>query len=199
MLDEDALVEAARGGDSTAFGQLWQQLAPPVGGYLRSRGVVDVDDVTSEVFMAAFARIADFAGGGVQFRRFIFTLAHHKSVDDTRRRFGPKVPRHEVLDDASDPRSAASAEDEALREVYGEQVQQLLTMLPDVQREVLLLRVVAGLDVSDVASVLGRSSGAIKQLQHRALTTLRSGLNPAGTDRVQTVTADATPPIATTT
>ena len=199
MLDEDTLVEAARGGNSAAFGQLWERLAPAVGGYLRSRGVADVDDVTSEVFMAAFARIGDFAGGGVQFRRFIFTLAHHKSVDDTRRRFGPRVPRHEVLDDDTDPRSAASAEDEALREVYGEQMQQLLALLPDVQREVLLLRIVAGLDVADVASVLGRSDGAVKQLQHRALTTLRRGVNPAAAQGARTVTADAAPPIATTT
>jgi len=196
VLDEDALVEAARGGNSIAFGQLWEQMAPAVGGYVRSRGVADVDDVTSEVFVAAFAKIADFVGGAVQFRRFIFTLAHHKSVDDTRRRFGPRVPRHEVLDEASDPRSAASAEDEALRQVYGEQVQQLLALLPDVQREVLLLRVVAGLDVADVASVLGRSDGAVKQLQHRALTTLRRGLDPAGPDSTRTVTADGTPPIA---
>jgi RNA polymerase sigma factor (sigma-70 family) len=210
MDQHDALVSAAVAGDPGAFGELWESLSPKVVGYLRGRGVADPDDVTSEVFLAAFTRIGDFVGDGRQFRRFLFTVAHHKSVDDIRRRFGPRAPRQVELTEAGDPRRAASAEDEALREVYGEQIQQLLASLPPVQREVLLLRVVTGLDVADVAAVVGRSEGAVKQLQHRALTSLRGQLavgvarapavaGVAGTRPGATVTAAVRRPITGTT
>lgn len=199
MLEEDALVAAARSGSPWAFERLWERLAPTVAAYVRARGVADADDVTSEVFLAAFARIGDFAGQGAQFRRFVFTLAHHKAVDDIRRRFGPGVPRIQQLDDDNDPRAGSSAEDEVLRDLYGARTQRLLALLPDVQREVLLLRVVAGLDVADVAQLLGRSPGAIKQLQHRALTTLRLHSRRAGSNALHAVTNRPPAPMAETT
>lgn len=199
VVDEDALVAAARNGGGWAFERLWERLAPTVAAYVRARGVADADDVTSEVFLAAFARIGDFAGDGVQFRRFVFTLAHHKAVDDIRRRFGPRVPRTQELDAENDPRRAASAEDEALRDLYGARTQQLLDLLPDAQREVLLLRIVAELDVAEVAQLLGRSHGAVKQLQHRALITLRRHSRPARADVVGGVTNGTASAIAETT
>ena len=195
MRDEDALVQAARAADTEAFGELWLRLAPTVASYVRSRGVLDVDDVTSEVFAAAFARIGDFVGGGVQFRRFVFTLAHHKAVDDTRRRFGPRAMALRPFEDEADPRRAASAEEDAVRDLYGEQLQRWLDALAPAQREVLLLRVVAGLDVADVAAVLGRSQGAVKQLQHRAIVTLRrcAALEPgAAWDEIAPIQAPPT-------
>jgi RNA polymerase sigma factor (sigma-70 family) len=191
---EDDLVVAARSGGTWAFAELWRLMAPTVAGYVRSRGVADPDDVTSEVFLAAFARIGDFEGSAVQFRRFLFTLAHHKSVDDIRRRFGPRVPRFDELDVDSDPRRSSSAEEVALSGHLDPHLADALAALPESQREVLLLRVVAGLDVSEVAAVIGRSEGAVKQLQHRALTTLRSEL-PDRTSAVG-VTNRALPPIA---
>jgi RNA polymerase sigma-70 factor (ECF subfamily) len=191
---EDALVASARAGGTWAFGQLWLLLAPVVAAYLRARGVSEPDDVTSEVFLAAFARIGDFSGGGAQFRRYVFTLAHHKSVDDVRRRFGPAARRSVEISEAVDPRRDLSAEDQALAGVDPE-LTALLAALPEAQRDVLLLRVVAGLDVAEVAELLGRSEGAVKQLQHRALTTLRQRL-PAQTGRALTVTGSPVPPIA---
>lgn len=208
MRDEDTLVQAACAADTEAFGELWLRLAPTVASYVRSRGVVDVDDVTSEVFAAAFARIGDFVGGGAQFRRFVFTLAHHKAVDDIRRRFGPRALQLRPLDDEVDPRRAASAEDDAVRDLYGEQLQRWLGALAPAQREVLLLRIVAGLDVADVAAVLGRSQGAVKQLQHRAIATLRrcAAQEPGGawdaaapTDTPATVTSGPPAPMTRTT
>jgi len=194
---EDELVAAARAGGSWAFAELWRLLSPKVAAYVRARGVADPDDVTSEVFLGAFTGIRDFEGGAVQFRRYLFTLAHHKSVDDIRRRFGPRVPRHEELTPSSDRRRAPSAEEVALEGRLHPAVSAVLAELPARQREVLLLRVVAGLDVADVAEILGRSDGAVKQLQHRALTALRAQLAPE--PEAATVTRLALPPMAGTT
>ena len=174
MIDEDALVAAAVGGDLVAFSRLWQLLSPIVAGYLRARGVRDVDDVTSEVFLATYARLRDFSGDGSAFRRYVFTLAHHKSVNDIRSRYGPRVPLQVPISEETDTRRSPSAETEALSDELDEQLEDMLRLLPEVQREVLLLRVVAGLTVGQVADILGRTSGAVSQLQHRALTSLRS-------------------------
>ena len=66
--DVDLLVGAARAGGAWAFGRLWERFSPVVHGYLRARGVRDPEDVTSEVFLAAFRRVGDFEGDGRAFR-----------------------------------------------------------------------------------------------------------------------------------
>jgi RNA polymerase sigma-70 factor (ECF subfamily) len=192
---EDELVAAARSGGVWAFAQLWELLSPRVAAYVRSRGVAHPDDVTSEVFLGAFARIGDFRGGGLEFRRYLFTLAHHKSVDEIRARFSPRVPRHVQMTEGVDPRCAPSAEDVALEGQLDHAVAAVLATLPAAQREVLLLRVVAGLDLAEVAAIVGRSEGATKQLQHRALQSLRRQL-PGQTRRGSAVTVEVTPPMA---
>ena len=107
------------------------------------------------------------------------------------------MPRHEELTPSSDRRRAPSAEEVALEGRLHPAVSAVLAELPARQREVLLLRVVAGLDVADVAEILGRSDGAVKQLQHRALTALRAQLAPE--PEAATVTRLALPPMAGTT
>jgi RNA polymerase sigma factor (sigma-70 family) len=84
MKDLDSWVQAARVGGEWAFSLLWEDLSGPVAGYLRARGVHDVEDVTSEVFLAAFKGIRGFQGNGDSFRSWLFTIAHHRSVDAIR-------------------------------------------------------------------------------------------------------------------
>lgn len=181
MDDLDLLVGAARAGGGWAFGRLWEQLSPVVAAYLRRRGVREVDDVTSEVFLAAFRGMGRFDGDGPAFRAWLFTIAHHKSVDAVRR------PARELPLDATtggdgelllDRRVSRSAEDEALDRAGGSAAIRSLDVLTPDQREVLLLRVVADLSLAETAQVLGKPVGAVKALQHRALTRLRSSVSP---------------------
>ena len=178
MDDLDLLVGAARAGGRWAFGRLWEQLSPVVAGYLRARGVRDVDDVTSEVFLAAFRGISRFEGDGSAFRAWLFTIAHHKGVDALRRRSsGELLVGSPGLDDMGLPeRATRSAEDLALDRVADADVVRRLGTLTDDQRAVLLLRVVADLSLAETADVLGKPVGAVKALQHRALARLRAGL-----------------------
>lgn len=171
---EDALVRA-RAGDRDAFGDIWTVLAPRVSGYLRGRGVVDVDDVTSEVFLAAFTSLQRFTGGAPQFRSWLFTIAHHKSVDEIRGR----VPES-AYEPEHDPRSVVSAEDDVMQAVLGADVLRMLGALTDEQRDVLLLRVLADMSIEQVAETTGRTTGAVKQLYHRAIATAqRTAAAPA--------------------
>lgn len=180
----DALVADARAGSPAAFTALWRQLSPVVAGYVRGRGVGDPDDLTSEVFLAAYQRLSQFVGGGADFRRWLFTIAHHRAVDDLRQRMRASV--EEPYDPATDPRRSASAESEALARLAADDALALLAGLPDDQRNVLLLRVVGELPAADVALVLGRSPDAVRQLQHRALARLRRDLAAGSADRAVT-------------
>lgn len=164
----DLHVAAARAGGSWAFAALWEELSPVVFGYVRARGAAEPEDVTSEVFLAAFARIGSFAGDGRAFRSWLFTIAHHKAVDAVRRP-ARDVPAG-VLDDG---RTTGSAEDEALARLGDANARRLLAVLTDDQRDVLLLRVIGDLSLEETAAVLGRPLGAVKSLQHRALGRLR--------------------------
>jgi RNA polymerase sigma-70 factor (ECF subfamily) len=168
-MDLDTLVTAACLGDPGAFGEIWRLLAGRVAGYLRGRGVQAVDDVTSEVFLAAFAGLAGFRGDGAAFRSWLFTLAHHKAVDAVRRH-RPADP----YDPETDRRATASAEDDALAGLEHSVLLEALAGLTDEQREVLLLRVLGDLPVRDVAALTGSTEGAVRQTQKRAVAALRA-------------------------
>jgi len=169
--DLDRWLDAARAGDRTAFGWIWQSLAGRVNGYLRGKGVESPDDVTSEVFLAAFQGLESFQGDGARFRSWLFTIAHHKAVDDLRRR---RV--QDEYDPETDTRTAPSAESDALDGILDADVRAALETLTDEQREVLLLRTLGDLSIEQVAEATGRTVGAVKQLHHRAIAAAQRAL-----------------------
>lgn len=172
-------VDAARRGDRDAFGRLWQQLAPSVAAYFRAQGVPEGEDLTSEVFLAAFRQMPRFIGGGAAFKALVFAIAHRRQVDWVRgqARRGPTLPLHELGEHAP---ATGSAEDVALTGLEEHRVLALLRELTPDQRAVLALRVLADLSLETTAQVMGRDVGSVKSLQHRGLTRLRRkvGANP---------------------
>lgn len=181
----DAL-SAARAGAGWAFERIYEELAGPVAGYLRSQGVDDFDDETNEVFLRAFRAFRSFDGDAAALRSWIFTIAHHRIIDA--RRFRARRPQtvpgdvgvagREPLPTASGQSgaSAASAADEALARIDEQQLLARLALLVPDQRDVLLLRFVADLSLEEVAVSMGRTIGAVKALQHRALAAVRRNL-----------------------
>jgi RNA polymerase sigma factor (sigma-70 family) len=176
--DFDAVLERARAGEAAGFQRLYDDLAPPVAAYLRGRGVRDVEDVTSEVFLAVFTGLSRFCGGQGEFRSWVFTIAHRRLVDSWR--VAGRTPESVAWDDRHDPRAAASAEEDALAQLGEERVRQLLDGLSEDQRDVLLLRILGDLTIDQVAEALGKRSGAVKALQRRALAALRRALESEG-------------------
>lgn len=176
----DTLVAAARAGGGWAFGRLWERLSPVVHAYVRGLGARDPDDMTSEVFLAAFRRIGRFEGDGQAFRSWLFTIAHHKAVDGWRR---GAANREVLTDELEDRRVAPSAEDDAFARLSGAAVRDLLATLTGDQRSVLLLRVVGELTLEETAAVVGKPVGAVKALQHRALQRLRRQMTDEAVSR----------------
>ena len=171
---DDVLV-AAQTGAAWAFEVLYRDLAPVVTGYLRLHGAAEPDDLASETFIGVFTGLRTFDGDEAGLRAWVFTIGRRRLVDDWRRR-----GRRPVLaadgDDALREYRGGDVEEDALALLSSRDVHAVCAGLPDDQRDVVLLRILADLTVEQVAAVLGRTAPAVKALQRRALTTLRSDL-----------------------
>lgn len=187
MADFDATLAAAQEGAPGAFDVLYASLVRQVAAYLRARGVREVEDTTSEVFLDVFRGLTAFVGDEAGFRSWVFTIAHRRAVDSARR--AGRTPTSVMLVDEAHDRAVASAEDSAIDAMAAERVRRVLAHLTDEQREVLLLRVVADLTVDQVAELVGRSPGAVKALQARGLEAVRRAVGPDAAAR-----ASALPP-----
>lgn len=168
--DFASVLAGARAGEAWAFREIHSQLAPAVSGFMRLHGAPDPDDLTSEVFLGVLRGVASFEGDEAGFRAWVFTIAHRRLADDRRRRarrpstvpLGPEMDWPDAVDVAGDvERLFAAARVRALCERLG----------PG-QRDVLLLRLIGRLTISEIATAVGRSPGAVKALQRRGLETL---------------------------
>ena len=170
----DELVADAAAGDPDARGAIYRALAPQVLGYLKARGVDDPEAVTNDVFLQLLPQLGKVSGGAEGVRRLTFTIARARMVDATRARSrsAPTVPYQPEVD----ARTVGSAEDAAHAALSLARVQAVLEVLPDDQRDVLTLRVVADLSIEQVAAIMGRSVGAVKQLQRRGMVAIRQAL-----------------------
>lgn len=175
--DFGELLEGARTGDNASWSVLYDGLAPQVLGYLRSRGASDPDGLLGETFLHVARGIATFDGDEPGFRSWVFTIAHHRLVDE-RRHFARK-PAPARLELVETPADAADVAEEALQSVDPIEGSPWLEVLGDVQRDVVLLRVVAGLSADEVAAIIRKSPGAVRVIQHRALERLRHHLSSA--------------------
>lgn len=168
------LLPPAQAGQAWALRAVYEQLAPRVQSYLRARGAAEPEDLTSEVFLTVFPKLPTVTGGAAGLRTFTFSVAHARLVDDLRKRSRRGVPA--VYDVDNDRRTSPSSEDEALVSLESARVVALLEALAPDQRDVLSLRVLGDLTVEQVAEALGKSPGAVKQLQRRGLLALRRTL-----------------------
>jgi RNA polymerase sigma factor (sigma-70 family) len=178
--DLASALERARAGSDVGFEVIFHELSPAVAGYLRLNGASEVDELTNEVFAQVHRGLPRFSGDWGGFRSWVFTIAHHRMVDEARRaRRRPRLATAEVADEAA----AGDVEAEALASLSDERLHRLLAVLSDDQRQVLLLRVVADLPLEEAATTLGKTVGAVKSLQHRALASLRRSLEQEGVSR----------------
>jgi RNA polymerase sigma-70 factor, ECF subfamily len=136
----------------------------------------DAEDVTERTFMAALAAIDRYRDEGATFRSWLFRIAHNQLANALRSR----GRRHATwLDDVAEP-----AVDDDPAGVIGQaeesrRLRRALDALPDDRRQVVILRFADGLTAREIGAVLGRSEGAVRVLQHRALRQLADMLGHA--------------------
>ncbi len=166
------VMAAAQVGAEWAWERLFVSVAGGVRGYLAVQGATDADDLTGEVLLQLVRGLPRFSGDEAGFRSWVFLVAHHRLVDE-RRRLG----REAALVTRRQPVAPAPGADvDAIDGLIGQEWRERLARLSDDQRDVVLLRVVADLPADEVARIMGRRPGAVRVLQHRALTRLRTNL-----------------------
>lgn len=169
----ERLVGAARDRDRDAVARLFDRYYDAVYRYAFARlgNVADAEDAAAETFTAMVRSLPRFRWRGVPFEAWLFRIAMSKVVDVARHRSRVRPAGDEAVDGEADP----SVEPERVlagREARRELVAAVERLSRD-QRDVVMLRFFAGRSIRETAELLGRSEGAIKQLQFRALTTLR--------------------------
>jgi RNA polymerase sigma-70 factor, ECF subfamily len=167
-----ALVELARGGDREAFGQLYDHYQPSVYRFLyyRTRSAALAEDLTSETFLRALRNMAGFRWQGKDFGAWLMTIARNLSTDHFkagRTRLELSTEDMGAHDDATE-----SPEHEVMAELTNKALLDGLRELSDEQRDCLIMRFLQGLSIAETAEVLGRSEGAVKQLQLRGVRNL---------------------------
>ncbi len=171
-----SILDAARAGAEWAWSRIYHEFSGPVRGYLRARGAAEPDDLVGEVFVQIARNIGTFEGDQASFRSWVFTVAHHRLIDERRYRSRrPATPTSDVADHAE-----GDVELEALDELATEKVRETLDDLSPDQRDVLLLRLIGDLTIEQVASALNKRPGAIKALQRRGLAALRRRIESGG-------------------
>ena len=163
---------AAQTGAEWAWEVLYRDLAPTVRGYLRAHGAAEPDDLVAEVFLQLARNLHSFEGEEQGFRSWVFTVAHHRLVDERRARGRRPVDPTDsyAIEDAA---PQGDVEADALDRLSAGEARALLDRLSPDQRDVLLLRILAGLTVDEVAVAIGKRPGAVKALQRRALASLQ--------------------------
>lgn len=180
-MDFEDLLRDARLGEGAAFAELWSRHAARVAAFVRARGATDVEEITSDVFVAAFRGIDRFDGDEAGFVGLLLTIARRRVTDEHRRR-SRRVPVTSWEPDEDDVPAVASVEDDVIERASGRELLDHLDRLTADQREVIVLRMIADLSLEETAHVVGKRVGTVKSLQRRGLDALRRSL-----------TADPTP------
>jgi RNA polymerase sigma-70 factor (ECF subfamily) len=160
--------ERAAQGDQDALRLLYLRYSDNVYGYVCSivRDEHDAEDVTQQIFAKLPTALGRFQARAVPFSAWILRVAHNAAIDFVRTRRA--VPCEEVRGTEQEAESVGRERLEALRAA--------LAVLPEDQRQVLVMRFIAGMSPGEIAEQMGRSEDAIHGLQHRGRRTLRREL-----------------------
>jgi RNA polymerase sigma-70 factor (ECF subfamily) len=171
-----ALVERAQQGDRSALEELYLIHFDRIYSYLHVTvgNRHDAEDLTTQTFLKMLESIGRFRWQSAPFSAWLFRIAHNLAMDHFRagRRWQPE-------EEVPEPHGAeeSSAEDEAMQSIGRASMLELIEELSHEQQQVLTLKFVFNFANKEAATILGKTEGAIKSLQHRALVSLQKRAN----------------------
>jgi RNA polymerase sigma-70 factor (ECF subfamily) len=176
----DEVVRAVKVGDRTAADFIIRTIKPLVVRYCRARlgrterTFASADDVAQEVCMAVLTALPSYQDQGRPFLAFVYGIAAHKVIEA--HRAAGRNATESVADVPDSPEVSDGPEQQALRFESAGEMGRLLAVLPDKQREILILRIVNGLSAEETAEAVGSTPGAVRVAQHRALGRIRKAM-----------------------
>jgi RNA polymerase sigma-70 factor (ECF subfamily) len=171
--DDATLVKQAKSGDSRAFGTLYERYAADIYRFLNAQlpNYVEAEDLTSDVFLRAWQSLPRYRERGYSFSAYLYKIARNALIDHWRKKKKDGRVVDLPLDDLYG--ETTDSGDRVIRYQENETLRRALNELKADYRSVLVLRFINGLTILEIASIMGRSEGAIRVLQHRALLAVR--------------------------
>ena len=182
----DSVVADAVNGDRDALREVLETIRPIVVRYCRARvgaaerSGLSADDVAQEVCLAAITALPRYKDQGRPFLAFVYGIAAHKVADAHRAAGRNKSDPMDIVPERSS--GEAGPEQLAIDSEQSAKMNELLQILPEKQREILVLRVVVGMSAEETADAIGSTAGAVRVAQHRALARLKSEIMATGRD-----------------
>ena len=177
--DFEQTLADARDGHGAALGELFHDLYPRILRYLRVLEPGEAEDLASETWLDVSSALGRFEGDQRGLRALAFTIARRRLVDLQRRRARHPSVRLEVARVVEEG-WIGDVEEEAMTALATEAALERVSALPPDQAEVILLRVLGGLPVEDVARIVAKRPGTVRVTQHRALRRLAETMSKDG-------------------
>lgn len=167
--DTIELVKKAVNGDAEAFGELYMAYVNQIYRYVyfHNRNVPFAEDVTEEIFVKAWKAIASCKGREDSFLPWLYRIARNHLIDEIR-----KLKRKPTIDtDITEVFESTGGQVEG--HMAKQELMEGIDRLPPNQRQVILLKFIQGLETKEIAQLMGKSRGAVRIMQMRALENLR--------------------------
>jgi RNA polymerase sigma-70 factor (ECF subfamily) len=168
---EQEYVKLAVAGDEHAFTFLYEKYIDNIYRFVLYR-VADsetAEDLTSAVFLKVWEKLGSYQDRGLPFRAWLFRIARNAVIDHYRTR--KEVAPIDLISPEELPKTSALADD-VEKSLEAERIRRLMDQLTDIQREVLILKLINGFSTEEIAETLGKKAGAVRALQMRALNAL---------------------------
>lgn len=177
--DLSKAVEKAQAGDSHAFAQIYDALVKPIYRYIYYRVENEVaEDLTEDTFVKMWQNLDKYKKGVTPFASWAFRIAHNLLVDYYRK----NQSTDEIDDEIADPHERNLPDRQTNLKLTQVRLQKVIRKLPGNYQEIIILKYINELDNRQIAEVTGKSEGAIRILQFRALEQLRGFLSPEQDD-----------------
>jgi RNA polymerase sigma-70 factor (ECF subfamily) len=176
---EQKLIQAAQRGNEQAFGELYNAYVQQVYRYVmyRVNNTETAQDLTADVFLRAVEGLARYENRQVPFLAWLYRIAHARVVDHYRRT--QRVGAEENIDSV-EVKVDEDLDTDLMLNYRQQKLREALNKLPGEQRQVLLLRFIEGYDIQQTADTLGKTIGAVKMIQRRALQAMNMELTRQG-------------------
>jgi RNA polymerase sigma-70 factor (ECF subfamily) len=176
MPTESELVRLAMQRDAAAFGQLYELHLDSIYRYIYYRvgNATEAEDLTEQVFLKAWEHMAAYDERGLPFSAWLYRVARNAVIDYHRTRKPMEDLSEELVDKRGDPQETVE-----LRLEMAEVTAALRTLPPE-QQEIIVLRFIQGCSHAQAAAIMGKTEGALRALQYRALAALHQALGREG-------------------
>ena len=169
----------AQAGDQEAFAAIFRDVQPALLRYLQVIAANGGEDIAGDTWLQVIAGLARFRGDERSFRAWVFTIARHRAID-----VGRSLARRQTLlvrlGETDGRNVTPDTADVMLEQLSTRAVLTAIASLPADQAEIIMLRVVAGLDAPAVAEMVGKTPGAVRVAAHRALRRLAAQIDRTG-------------------